>query len=73
VAFFRAWGCFVPPAGLVDREAAAHGLGVPVETIRTWHKRGRVHVKGYDNRGRALYAYAELVDLERELRLRRTA
>lgn len=47
---------------------AERTLGVPAARIRVWACRGRITLKGIDERGRAMYERADLLALHQPMR-----
>lgn len=50
---------------VVDGEALALFLGVPRWQLANWSRRGRLKVRGYDVRRRALYRLGDVTHLAR--------
>lgn len=51
------------------REAAAH-IGLSVESVRSWEKRGHLAPSGLDNRGHKLYRLIDVLRVARDTRKR---
>ncbi len=56
---------------LLDGPALAHALGVSAALVRKWAQRGKLTRKGTDQRGRALYDYAEALKVHAAMRRRK--
>jgi DNA-binding transcriptional MerR regulator len=59
------------PVVLIDAATAADCLHIDQSTIRSWVKRGKLAAQGVDHRGRKLYDWDRLTELEAEGRLSR--
>lgn len=55
---------------LIDTTTAANLAGVSVETIRKWRHRNKLEVKGLTPLGRPMYAWRDVVQVERATRER---